>query len=150
MIFRGKIEEYLSIVFAPTEVGESLYLASFASDRLFGEDCDAIVLVIVSLISLMRDQVSNHNSRGIRAYFESERKTRVLSSSGKSPKSFCVVSLLIGLPVRATPNPKMATASSVQEKDKMADRTPRRFCVFHSLLKWGRFLRGGDGSFQVV
>ena len=93
-IQRKTIDEYLSVVFAPTEVGESLYLASFAFDRLFGEDCDAIVLVIVSLISLMKDQVSNHNSRGIRACFESERKTGVLSSSGKFPKPSCVVSLL--------------------------------------------------------
>ena len=93
-IQRKTIQEYLSVVFAPTEVGESLYLASFAFDRLFGEDCDAIVLVIVSLISLMKDQVSNHNSRGIRAYFEPERKTSVLSSSGKSPKPSCVVSLM--------------------------------------------------------
>ena len=96
-IQRKTIEEYLSVVSAPTEVGESLTfeLASFAFDRLFGEDCDAIVLVIVPLISLMKDQVSNVNSRGIRAYFESERKTSVLSSSGKSPKPSCVVSLLV-------------------------------------------------------
>ena len=42
-------------------------LAPYTFARLFGEDCNAIVLVIVSLISLMKDQDSNLNSRGIRA-----------------------------------------------------------------------------------
>ena len=32
----------------------------------------------------------------------------------------------------AKPNYKMEAASSVQKKDKMADRTPRRLCVSHS------------------
>ena len=32
----------------------------------------------------------------------------------------------------AKPNNKMEAASSVQKKDKMADRTPRRLCVSHS------------------
>ena len=39
----------------------------------------------------------------------------------------------IGRPVRATPNHKMEAASPVQQKDKMADGTPRRLCVSHSL-----------------
>ena len=54
---------------APTEAGKSLTfeLAPYTFDRLFGEDYDAIVLVIVPLISLMKDQVSDLNSRGIRA-----------------------------------------------------------------------------------
>ena len=38
----------------------------------------------------------------------------------------------IGRPVRATPNHKMEAASSVQQKDNMTDRTPRRLCVSHS------------------
>ena len=59
------------IVSAPTGAGKSLTfeLAPYTFDRLFGEDCNAIVLVIVSLISLMKDQVSNLNSRGIRASY---------------------------------------------------------------------------------
>ena len=54
---------------APRGAGKSLTfeLAPYTFDRLFGEDCNAIVLVIVLLISLMKDQVSNLNSRGIRA-----------------------------------------------------------------------------------
>ena len=53
---------------APTGAGKSLTfeLAPYAFDRLFGEDHNAIVLVIVPLITLMKDQVSNLNSRGIR------------------------------------------------------------------------------------
>ena len=42
---------------------------------------------------------------------------------------------------------------SKSKKDKMANGTPRGFCVSHHPpppLLWGRFLRGGDGSFQVV
>ena len=35
-------------------------------------------------------------------------------------------------PVRATPNHKMEANSSVHQKDKMADGTPRRLCVSHS------------------
>ena len=34
--------------------------------------------------------------------------------------------------MRATPNHKMEANSSVQQKDKMADGTPRRLCVSHS------------------
>ena len=53
---------------APTTASKSLTfeLAAYTFDRLFGEDCNAIVLVIVPLISLVKDQVSNLNSRGIR------------------------------------------------------------------------------------
>ena len=70
---RKTIEAYLSgrdvFVYAPTGAGKSLTfeLAPYTFDRLFGEDYDAIVLVIVPLISLMKDQVSDLNSRGIRA-----------------------------------------------------------------------------------
>ena len=72
---RKTIEAYLlgRNVFpsAPTGAGESLTfeLAPYTFDRLFGEDCNAIVLVIVPLTSLMKDQVSNLNSRGIRASY---------------------------------------------------------------------------------
>ena len=53
---------------APTTASKSLTfeLAAYTFDRLFGEDCNAIVLVIVPLICLVKDQVSNLNSRGIR------------------------------------------------------------------------------------
>ena len=46
---------------APTGAGKSLTfeLAPYTFDRLLGEDCDAIVLVIVPLTSLMKDQVSS-------------------------------------------------------------------------------------------
>ena len=56
---------------APTGTGKSLTfeLAPYTFDRLFGEDCNAIVLVIVPLISLMKVQVSNLNSRGIRTSY---------------------------------------------------------------------------------
>ena len=64
---------------APTGGGKSLTfeLAPYTFDHLFGEDCNAIVLVrgpgeglvIVPLISLMKDQVSNLNSRGVRASY---------------------------------------------------------------------------------
>ena len=40
--------------------------------------------------------------------------------------------VIIEWPEMAKPNYKMETASSVQKKDKMADRTPRRLCVSHS------------------
>ena len=69
---RKTIEAYLSgkdvFVSAPTGAGKSLTfeLATYTFDRLFGEDCNAIVLVIVPFISVMKDQVSNLNSRGIR------------------------------------------------------------------------------------
>ena len=51
------------------------------------------------------------------------------------------------LPVRATPHQEMGRICV--KKDKMADGSPRRLCV---LLppQWGRYLREGDRSFQVV
>lgn len=69
------IEAYLSgrdvFVSAPTGAGKSLTfeLAPYAFDYLLGEDSNAIVLVVVPLISLMKDQVSNLNSRGIPASY---------------------------------------------------------------------------------
>ena len=56
---------------APTRAGKSLTfeLAPYTFDHLFGEACNAIVFVIVPLISLMKDQVSNLNYRGIRASY---------------------------------------------------------------------------------
>ena len=56
---------------APTGAGKSLTfeLAPYTFDHLFGEASNAIVFVIVPLISLMKDQVSNLNSRGIRASY---------------------------------------------------------------------------------
>ena len=72
---RKTIEAYLSgkefFVSAPTGAGKSLTfeLAPYTFDHLFGEACNTIVFVIVPLISLMKDQVSNLNSRGIRASY---------------------------------------------------------------------------------
>ena len=40
--------------------------------------------------------------------------------------------VILGRPVRATPNHKMEANSSVQQKDKKADGTPWRLCVSHS------------------
>ena len=72
---RKTIEAYLSgkdfFVSAPTGAGKSLTfeLAPYTFDHFFGEACNTIVFVIVPLISLMKDQVSNLNSRGIRASY---------------------------------------------------------------------------------
>ena len=41
--------------------------APYNFDRLFGEDCNAIVFVIVPLISLMKDLVSSVTCGGLRA-----------------------------------------------------------------------------------
>ena len=71
---RKTIEAYLSgkdvFVSAPTGAGKSVTfeLVPYTFDHLFGE-ANAIVFVIVLLISLMKDQVSNLNSRGIRAWY---------------------------------------------------------------------------------
>ena len=56
---------------APTGAGKSLTfeLAPCTFDHFFGKACNTIVFVIVPLISLMKDQVSNLNSRGIRASY---------------------------------------------------------------------------------
>ena len=82
---------------APTGAGKSLTfeLAPYTFDRLFGEDCNAIVLVIVPLISLMKDQVSNLNpvalehrrrrrllGRTAKGYFKSERENIIWESRG--------------------------------------------------------------------
>ena len=66
---KGKQSKH--IVSAPTGAGKSLTfeLAPYTFGRLFGEDCNAIVLVIVPLISLMKAQVSNLNSHGFRASY---------------------------------------------------------------------------------
>ena len=52
-------------------------------------------------------------------------------------------SFIIGLPMRARPNGKMKAALSVQQKDKMVDRTLRRLCMSHS-----NFCREGVGHFS--
>ena len=54
---------------ATTEAGKSLTfeLAPYTFDGLFGEDFNAILLVIVQPISLMIDQVSNLISSGNKA-----------------------------------------------------------------------------------
>ena len=63
-----------------------------------------------------------------------------------------VVPRFIGRTVRATPNHKMEAASSLQQKDKMADGTPRRLCVSHSLsmgpmsAKRGQVISGHLGN----
>ena len=51
--------------------------------------------------------------------------------------------VIIEWPVMAKPNYKMETASSVQKKDKIVDRTPRRLCVSHSSSS---FCGEGTGS----
>ena len=59
---RKTMEAYLS--------GKDVFVsASHSFDHLFGEACNAIVFVTVTLISLMKDQASNLNSRGIRASY---------------------------------------------------------------------------------
>ena len=44
----------------------------------------------------------------------------------------------------------LSTCTGMSKKDKMADKTPRRFCVSHFPLQWDQILQGGDRSFQVV
>ena len=48
---------------------------------------------------------------------------------------------IIGLPFRAMPNQKMEAALSVQQKDKMADRS--------GCYQTSDFLRKRGGSFQI-
>ena len=55
--------------------------------------------------------------------------------------------VFIGRPVMAKPNYKIETASSVQKKDKTADRTPRRPCVSHSSSYGADFCGKGTGHF---
>ena len=59
---------------APTGAGKSLTfeVAPYTFDHLFGEAYNVIVFVTVPLTSLMKDQVSNLNSRGIRASYVGE------------------------------------------------------------------------------
>ena len=83
---RGKIsQEYLScidlFVSAPTRAGKSLTfeLVPYAFGRLLGEDCNAIVFVIVPLISITKDLVSIRNCRGIRASYVGDNTFKILS-----------------------------------------------------------------------
>lgn len=39
--------------------------------------------------------------------------------------------------------------ASMSKKDKMANGSPRKYCVSHSPSSWADFLRGGDGPFQI-
>lgn len=147
------MEAHLSLVSAPTEVGESLTfeMALYAFDRLFGKDCDAIVLWIVPLISLMKDQVSNLNSRRTRAYFESEGKTSVLSSSGKSPQNPLVLFHYWSVREGNAQSKNGSRLVCAGKRQKWRTELPQGFArVSHSPFKWGRFLQGGDRSFQVV
>ena len=74
---RKTIKAYLlqRVVFvsAPTGLGAgkslTFALAPYAFNHLFGKDCYAIMLVIVLLISLMKEQVSILNCHGIRALY---------------------------------------------------------------------------------
>ena len=65
---------------------------------------------------------------------------------------FLLCALLLGCPQgqRSIKN----NLPSMSKKDKMANGTPRGFCVSHHPppppLLWGRFLQGGDGLPQVV
>ena len=68
---------------APPGVRKNLTfkLAPYAFDRLLGEDCNAIVFVIVPLISLMKDLVSSLNCCGIRASYVGNNIFKILSIS---------------------------------------------------------------------
>ena len=69
--------------------------------HLFGEDWNAIVLVVVPLISQrsgLKTQFPLHRKLLLptaRGCFKSDRETSVLASSWKSPKPSCVVSLCL-------------------------------------------------------
>ena len=55
-----------------------------------------------------------------------------------------MVTIFIGLPIRATLNQEILLVHVLQ----MEDGIPRK--LFMSLSPWGRFFRGEDASFQVV
>ena len=55
-------------------------------------------------------------------------------------------SVIIGLPVRATPNQEMNPV--YVEKDKMADGAPRTLCLFHPRLNAADFWGEGTGHFR--
>ena len=57
---------------------------------------------------------------------------RIWRISIYSPSPIHSLPFFIGQLVEATPNHKLEAASSVQQKDKMADGTPRRLCVSYS------------------
>ena len=82
--YQGKtIQEYLScrdvFVSAPTGAGKSVTfeLALYAFDCLLGEDCNAIIFVILPLISLMKDLVSSLTFRGIRTSYTVCRRQHI-------------------------------------------------------------------------
>ena len=87
---RKTIEAYMSgrdvFVSAPTGGGKSLTfeLAPYTFDRLFGEDCNAIVLVIVSNLNSHGIRVHRRRLLGRRArgYFKSERENSTWESRG--------------------------------------------------------------------
>ena len=55
------------------------------------------------------------------------------------------------LPVRATPNQKRSNIlSEVCQKRQNGGRNSQKALRVPFPFQWGRFLRGGDGSFQVV
>ena len=55
------------------------------------------------------------------------------------------------LPVRATPNQKRSNIlSEVCQKRQNGGRNSQKALRVPFPFQWGRFLKGGDGSFQVV
>ena len=62
-------------------------------------------------------------------------------------------SIIIGLPMRAMANRKMEAALSVQQKDKMVDRTPRGLCMSHSNFCGegvGHFRSSGEQMYESI
>ena len=55
---------------------------------------------------------------------------------------------IIGLPVRATPNQEILLA--MPQKKQNGGRNSQEALRARLPLHWGRFLRGGNGSFPVV
>ena len=55
--------------------------------------------------------------------------------------------LVIGLPMRVTPNQEIPLAMS--KEYKMADETPRRLCVSHSPCDGANFCGEGTGHFRA-